>query len=187
MAKKVALTTHSRVRAEERLEESKFNLIEKEKMFRNALKNGMYYETYKMKDKKSPFASYLFFHKKPNAKLILYKRIVFVVNKTCDVLITLYPVPDKFIEIYDKYIGDVGLSKPFVVYFKDRNTNKFKPIKNFKNEQQANAFVLEVFFPKGKPTKSKENLEKLSKAKKFKIEQVKKLPLNMPNPDALRF
>ena len=127
-------------------------------------------------------------HKKiDNTRIILYKRIIFITDKYCKTLITLYPVPEEYHKIYDEHIGDVGLSKPFIVYFKDRNTNKFKPIKNFKNEKQAQEFVFKIFYPKIISTKMQEYLKILHNKKKYKIEKVNKMPQNLPNQFALRF
>jgi hypothetical protein len=189
MAKKnIKLTTHSNIRINERVSASDFNIMDKKKLWRNALKNGIYYEAYKNLDKNSHFRTYLNNKNRPNSRLILYKRYVFITTKDCKTLITVYPVPEEYHKIYDSFIGDVGLSKPYVVYFKDRNTNKFKPILNFKNEKIAQDFVFDILYPNvTQRSKMQEYLKIAHNKKRYKIEKVNKLPLNMPNKFALRF
>lgn len=140
------VTKHAKIRIKERGNEKIKSLTTTNKNIKmlatNAVKNGMSLDTYNNKNKEqSNFKSYLNYKvKNKSGRLFLYNDYIFIFDSKVINLITMYPIPEKFLEIYKK-----TTKTKYELLFKDRNIKKqFNHIGYFNTKQQAIDFAEKV-------------------------------------------
>lgn len=138
--KVASISNHGKIRVEERINELLlYGKTNKTQLCNLCLKNGMTLGKYKNKDKESDFYKFLVNKSKPGYLIYLYQKNIFIFSEN-KVLITIYPVPKKYITTYDRFIRE-GNNTSYQVYLKDRNTKNLKPFLCFKSKRIARKCV----------------------------------------------
>lgn len=175
--KKTIVTNHGKRRMNERitgsLTQGKNN---KSKLCSMCIKNGITFGKYKNKDSNSPFYHYLKSKLKSGYIMYLYQKNLFIFSES-KILITFYPIPNKYLKHYDKFIREKN-NTSHLVYLVDRNTKKLKPFLHFRTKKEARKCVYNLL---GKPYQNKLKYQKteegmlefLAEKKLFKIVESK--------------
>lgn len=89
------LSNHSKIRMKER---TTFNHKERVVLFKNALKNGLSYGGVKNQQ----LSDYLKSKESWKSQIKLYKGYVFVHSRNSKMLYTMYELPEKYKEVYER-------------------------------------------------------------------------------------
>ena len=98
--KVAGISNHGKIRVDERINELLlYGKTNKTQLCNLCLKNGISLGKYKNKDKQSDFYKFLAKKSKPGYLIYLYQKNIFIFSEN-KVLITIYPVPKKYISQY---------------------------------------------------------------------------------------
>ena len=137
-------SAHAKQRIQERTNIST-NKKETKTMVNNDVKKGIALENYNIIDKKSEFKQYINNKKHMNTRIFLYNDYVFIFNSSVKLLITMYPIPEQYLEHYHKTVNE-ATKRTYELLLKDRNfRNRFNHIGYFETKEKLEKFLVKIY------------------------------------------